>query len=274
MKVDALLLAPNAQWPSLETLAATYGVPVVLAGGGRAVEAIAAEAIDLASHRAQNAFYGSAARAIQAAPVGDGAVLGKAAAIRQALAAGRLHGVVLLLGETGVKQAGFERTLALLEAAVGRRALVCLLGDLAASGEALGAELARRQGSQLSAFAASLAQDGLAPVVSVGPVALLPRIVALLTEIAEGGAPVPTVAACPEFYRAATWAAATSLLALGLPVQIGVRLPFWGSPWLAQALPAEWQRLTGGSLLATPALPDARSQAEGLLVHLSSGRAR
>lgn len=264
MKLDALLLAPDAGRPGLEALAAKYGVPVILVEAGKPSEAIAAKAVDLAAHRAQNAFYGSAARTIQPAFTGSGAALEQAAAIRNALEAGRVRGVVVLFGEAGVKQTCFARTLALMDAALTEKALILVGGGLGTAADALAAELSRRQGDRLAAFAGELGPDGLQPIAPFGSAADLTRVVALLAALETGGRPVPAVAAFPEFYRASTWAAAVSLFCLGFTVQVGTRLPFWGSPWLAQTLPGEWRKLTGGTLLATPALPEAEAQAAEL----------
>jgi hydroxylamine reductase (hybrid-cluster protein) len=273
MRVDVLVIAPDAAWPSLETLAAKYGIPVLLAERGKSPEKLAAEAIELAAHHAQNAFYGSAARAIQAAPAGIGGLRERVPAIRAALAAGRVRGIAVLFGEAGVKQTGFERTLALLEAAQAEQALVLLGGELGSAAEALTAELARRQPARSAAFAKALAADGLSPIVSFGSAVELPGVVSLLHALGEGSGRVPVVVAFPEFYRASTWASAVALVSLGFNVQIGTRLPFWGSPWLAQALPEEWGKLTGGTLQAPPALPEARVQAEELARSLRAGSA-
>jgi hypothetical protein len=101
-------------------------------------------------------------------------------------------------------------------------------------------------------------------------------VVSLLNALsaASGARALPVVVAFPEFFRAATWACAVSLLSLGYTVQIGTRLPFWGSPWLAELIKTEWQKITGGTLLADPALPEPRAQAEELAACLKAGRAR
>jgi len=267
MRVDALLVAPDAGWPSLEGLAAKYGIPVLAADGGKSPERLAAEALDLAAHHAQDAFYGGAARGMEAAPAGLDP--SRVQAIREALAAGRTRGVAVLFGEVTVQQTGFERTLALLEAALGEGALLLLGGELGSLAGPLAAELSRRQGERFAAAARALAADGLSPIVPFGA-AELPRVVSLLHGLE---ARTPVAVAFPEFYRASTWAGAAALVSLGFAVQIGVRLPFWGSPWLAQTLPKEWEKLTGGRLLAPPALPEARVQAEELARTLRAGSA-
>jgi hypothetical protein len=266
MNVDAVIVAPNASWPGLETLAATYGIPVVLTGEGKEIGEIAAEAIDRASRHAQRTFSGAASRTIRACTAGRGVVSQQFRELGQAFDAGRIRGVAVLFGEANAKQAFFERTLALMEAALVDRAIVLVGGDLGSEVDALTAELDRRQAGGLSTFTAELEKDGLSPISVVGSAFELPRVVSLL------GA-VPAVFAFPEFYRTSTWAGAVSLLSLGFTVQIGIGLPFWGSPWLAEALRTEWPQIAGGRLLAAPALPDARAQAEELVACLRVGRA-
>ncbi|HYL79826.1 MAG TPA: hypothetical protein VEU07_03385, partial [Candidatus Acidoferrum sp.] len=253
-----------------------YGIPVLLLDGGRPFSQTASEAIDLASHHSQNAFYGASARVIQAGSTEDGSVLERGEQLKRGLDSGRVQGVAVLFGEANAKQTFFERTLTLMEAALAGNAVVLLGGELGAQADALGAELGRRKGQQLAAFTAELEKDGLHPISAFGSAFELPRLVSLLRALSPGGGigAAPAVVAFPEFYRMSSWASAVSLLALGLTVQIGIRLPFWGSPWLAQTLPGEWRKITGGTLLAAPALPDARAQAEELAACLKAGRVR
>ena len=269
MNVDALIVAPDASWPAVEALAAKYGIPVILAQG-RSFAEVAAEAVEQADRHAQNAFYGPSARTIQPGNADGVSGLPREHDVRQALQAGRIAGVAVLFGEANAKQTFFERTAALMEAAVAEKALVLLGGDLGSQVDALGAELSRRRGDQLTAFAAELAKDGLRPVLSFGPAFALPAVVSLLDALR----PLPAVAAFPEFFRTSTWASAVSLLSLGFTVQIGTRLPFWGSPWLAEMMRTEWQKITGGTLLVAPALPEPRAQAEELAAHLKAGTRR
>lgn len=275
MNVDALIVATDASWPAVEALAAKYGIPVVLAQGKSFAE-VAAEAIEQADRHAQNACYGPSARTIQPGSADVDSGLPRAQDVKRALDAGRIAGAVVLFGEANAKQTFFERTLALMEAAVAERALVFLGGDLGAQADALGAELDQRRGSRLAALAAELAKDGLRPITSFGAAFELPAVVSLLNAVraGSGARPLPVVAAFPEFFRASTWASAVSLLSLGFTVQIGTRLPFWGSPWLAELMRTEWQKITGGTLLVAPALPEPRAQAEELAARIKAGRAR
>jgi hypothetical protein len=275
MNVDALIVAPNASWPGIEPLAAKYGIPTILVDE-RSFSQTAADAIDQAGRHSQSAFYGATARTIRPGNADGASALPQEQELKQALQPGRIAGVAVLYGEANAKQTFFERTLALMEAAVAERALVLLGGDLGSQADALAAELARRQGAQLTAFAAELAKDGLRPIASFGSAFEFPSVVSLLNGLsAESGArPLPVVFAFPEFFRTATWACAVSLLSLGFTVQIGTRLPFWGSPWLAELMKTEWQKITGGTLLADPALPEPRAQAKELAACLKAGRAR
>jgi hypothetical protein len=270
MNVDALVVTPNASWPGVETLAAKYGVPVVLLDGRKAPGQTASEAIDQAVRHAQTAFYGAASHTLRPGGAEASSVLLREQELTRALRSGRVGGAVVLYGEPLAKQAFFERTLALMEAAVARRALVLLGGDLGSAIDELGAELDRRDGGRVAAFAAALQQDGLSPVMTFGSAFELPRLVSLL----GGDGPCPTVFAFPEFYRTSTWATAVSLLSVGCTVQVGTRLPFWGSPALTEAITGEWQRIAGATLLAAPALPDVGRQAEEVAAHLAAGRDR
>lgn len=275
MNVDALIVTPNASWPAVEALAAKYGIPVILAQG-RSFAEVAAEAVEQADRHAQNAFYGPSARTIQPGSADGASGLPREQALKQAVQAGRIAGAAVLFGEANAKQTFFERTLALMEAAVAERALVLLGGDLGSQADALSAELGRRRGTQMAGFAAELAKDGLRPVAAFGSAFEFPSVVSLLgaLRVATGGRPLPAVAAFPEFFRTSTWASAVSLLSLGFTVQIGTRLPFWGSPWLAELMQTEWQKITGGTLLVAPALPEPSAQAEELAACLKADKGR
>ena len=275
MNVDALIVAPDASWPAVEALAAKYGIPMVLAQGKSSAE-VSAEVIEQADRHAQNAFYGPSARTIQPGSADRTLGLPRAQDVKRALDAGRIAGVAVLFGEANAKQTFFERTLTLMEAALAEKALVLLGGDLGSQAEALGAELGRRRGAQQAAFSAEQAKDGLRPVAPFGSAFELPAVVSLLDALrAESAAPpLPAVVAFPEFFRTSTWASAISLVSLGFTVQIGTRLPFWGSPWLAELMQTEWQKLTGGALLFAPALPEPRAQAEELAACLKAGNRR
>jgi hypothetical protein len=213
---------------------------------------------------------------IRATSAGRGSVFLRERELKQALDSGRIQGVAVLFGEANAKQTFFDRTLALMEAALAEKALVLLGGDLGSQVDALCAELGKRKAVQLSSFASELEKDGLRPVSSFGSAFEIPRVVSLLNTLAQGRGigEFPAVIAFPEFFRASTWASAVSLLSLGFTVQIGIRLPFWGSPWLAQVLKAEWEKITGGTLLAAPVLPDTGTQAEEMASLLEARRVR
>jgi hydroxylamine reductase (hybrid-cluster protein) len=274
MNMNALIVSRNAAWPGAEKLAKRYGIPVLAMEDGKPVDQIAADAIDLACRHAQTAAPGAASRVAPAPGFGRGSILRQGEALRSAFAAGRFTGAVVLFGEANVKQSFFERTLALMEAALGARALVLLGGGLGSEAKVLAAEIEKKKPDALSAFAAELAKEGVQPVASFGSSFEIPGLVSVLNGVAEGDGPaLPVAVALPEFYRASTWASAVSFLALGFPVQIGIRLPFWGSPSLVEAITGEWPKITGGRFLAGPALPDPAAQAEELATALKAGRA-
>jgi hypothetical protein len=154
--------------------------------------------------------------------------------------------------------------------------MILVGGDLGAQADALAGELGRRPSNQRSAFAADMARDGVRPIVAFGSAFELPAVVALLNSLtwAQGAATCPVAFAFPEFYRAATWASAVTLFSLGFTIQIGARLPFWGSPWVAETLIPEWRKITGGTLLAGPVVPEPRAQAEELTAILKAGKGR
>ena len=266
MKVDALIISPNAAWPGLEVLARHYGIPVFLLDGGKPFQQIACEAMEQAFHHAQQASFGAPTRMLLAGESGDFSIHQRMEELKGAIESRRIGGAAVLFGEANVKQTFFDRTLALLEAAVTNRVLILVGGDLGSQIDSLAAELKRRKAAQFSSFALELEKDGLSPILSFGSLFELPRVVSALTapSPARKGGSFPEFFDFPEFYRASTWAGAVSLLSLGFSVQIGSRLPFWGSPSLTEVIKTEWPGIAGGNLLADPVLRDAAAQAEEL----------
>jgi len=271
--VDVLLVAADAAWPAVEPLAKRYGVPALIADPKRTAREVAAEVIDQACRHAQTAARPAGSSSAAAPASARPAILEQKEALRAGFAAGRFTGAVVILGEANVKQSFFERTLALMEAALGARALVLLGGELGSQTPLLTTEIERRKSGLLSTFAAELRTDGLAPISCFGSAFEIPQLVGLLNGLGEERQRPPVVAALPEFFRSSTWASAVSFLALGYPVQIGVRLPFWGSPPLLETITREWQRLTDGRLLAGPSLPSPAAQADELVGLLKAGSA-
>jgi hypothetical protein len=276
MNLDALIVSPNAAWPGLETLARKYGIPVILVDGGKPYGQMASEAIDQAFHHSQNASYGAPSRMLLTGDSGGGSILCREGELRKAMGAGRIGGAAVLFGEANVKQTFFDRTLVLMEAALAEKALILLGGDLGSQVESLTAELQKRKAAQFSSFASELQEDGLSPISTFGSSFEIPRVVALLSSLShgKGNGSFPVFFAFPEFYRASTWASAVSLLSLGFSVQIGVSLPFWGSPSLTEVMKKEWEKIAGGTLLAAPVLPDAAAQAEELASFLRTKKFR
>jgi len=272
--VDALVVAPNALFPGLETLAKKYNLPVILMDRTRSLSEIASEAVGHAVEHAKKTVRGTTASRV--VPTGEGGdpIVGRAKEVRQALASGQLQGVLVLLGEANVKQTFFDRTLALMRAALAEKVLVLLGGGIASAMDLLVAELESEKGNQLAPFSAELAKEGLALFSTFGSALEIPRVVSFLGNLAGGRElfSLPVIVAFPEFYRTSTWATAVSFLSIGCAVQIGTRLPFWGSPSLAGLLLSEWPEITGGKLLAAPALPDSKGQAEEMVSFLKTKR--
>jgi len=272
-KVDALVMAPNAPFPGLETLARKYNLPVILMDRTRSLSETASEAIGRAVEHAKQTVHGTASKVL---PAGEGGnpIVGRAKEVSQALASGQLRGVLVLFGEANVKQTFFDRTLALMRAALAERVLVLLGGDITSEMDLLVAELGKENASQLSPFSAELVKEGLAPFSTFGSAFEIPRVVSFLGSLAGGRElfSLPVIAAFPEFYRASTWATAVTFLSLGCTVQVGTRLPFWGSPSLTEVLLTGWSKITGGKLLVAPALPDSNGQAEEMVSFLKTKR--
>jgi hydroxylamine reductase (hybrid-cluster protein) len=266
MGVDAVVVAPNGAFPGLETLAAKADLPVIVLNGKKTLKEAATETVRqaLAHRKAAGADRTALDTRTEIADLA-----GKEKALQKAFAAGRVKGVAILFGETGVKQTFFERTLAILEGCIQEHCMVLLGGEIGTHTGLLMAELARRKSGPGPGadFAASLKRDGLAAVSSFGSAFDLPDVVGFVRSLASEreASDLPVVFAFPEFYRASTWAAAVSLLSLGFTVQIGARLPFWGAPSLTESLLADWPKMTGATLLASPSLPDPAAQVQELL---------
>ena len=188
---------------------------------------------------------------------------------RAALKAGRARGVLILWGEPNPQQTFFERTLTLLEIALKERLLVFMGGDLAAQGEFLREEWGRRAGKKTAGPSGSVSFDGVRFLDSCADI---PKLVASLRTLNPGKEfqQMPVVVSFPEFFRTSTWAAAVSFLSLGFAVQVGTKLPFWGSPSLSEVLLKDWPLVSGGALLASPSLPNAQSQAREIVAHIQS----
>jgi hypothetical protein len=265
--------APNSAFPALEALAAKSGLPVIVLGGKKTLKEAAAETVRQALGHRKAAGADRAALDTRAETAD---LAGKEKALQKAFAAGRVKGVVVLFGETNVKQTFFERTLAILEACQEERCLVLLGGEIGAHTALLMAELARRKSSSGADFAAGLKRDGLPAVASFGSAFELPGVVGFVRAMAaeREASDLPAVFAFPEFYRASTWAAAASLLSLGFTVQIGARLPFWGAPSLTESLLKDWPKMTGATLMASPGLPDPAAQVQELLTVIRTRRTR
>jgi len=254
MNLDALIVAPDASFPALETLAERIGLPVILIDGTRPLDQMAQEAFDLASrhHLKKSYFTPSFLRpTYQKTP---NRIYGQKQEIRTSLEAGRARGILVIVGETNVKQTFFERTLSLVEYGLSQSLIVLIGGELAAQADLLNEELAKRSGGKLPTPSLSY----------LGSLYEIPKLVAFLKGVNSGKSfdRIPAVITFPEFFRTSTWAAAVSFLSLGFAVQIGTHLPFWGSPALTEILLKEWPQISGGTVLASPNLPNHQAQAD------------
>lgn len=277
MDLDGLLVSPNASLPSLEELAKRYDLPVILLEGKKSLTQIASEAIEKALLHIRNTSSGDSVRMT---PAGDsegrqGAIWENGSGLRKAFQSEKVRGLVVLFGEPNARETFYQRTLALMEASLAERCIVLVGGDLSAGVDLLTAEIRRRRPDQLSSFSSEIEKNGLFPFYPLGSFEV-PQVVSLTRDLAGEKAvhEVPILISFPEFYRTSTWATAVTFLSLGFTVQIGARLPFWGSPSLAEVLLKDWPEMTGGKWLASPALPEERIQAEEMIAYLKSRRIR
>jgi len=269
MDLDALIIAPSASFPGLEILARKLEIPAILVDETKPFCQIASEAIDWAIRHRQRASYITGCRmtpSTSSQKNGD-LFFRKGKELRKALEGGRIQGIVTIMGEPNVRQTFFERTLALVENCLRQRIVVLLGGDLAIQGDLLEEELTRRVGDELVSWAKAIESDGLSPLNYVGSYDGVPKVVTLLKDVslAKEFNSLPIVIAFPEFSKTSTWATAVSFLSLGFTVQIGTRLPFWGSPSLTEILLKEWPKISGGKLLTSPNPPDVQVQAREIL---------
>jgi len=267
MNVDALILAPNAGLPSLGPLAEKLGIPVILVDDSKTPEQTAAQAIDAALRHKGNAIDAGLFPVPSRIPAKYPALFEKSGAIKEALKSGQVGGMAVIIGEGNVKQTLFERTLSLMEKCIEQKCPVLLAGGLAAQSLLLEKELKARTGSMYSAREKELDSIGIAPLTCLGGFGRIPELVAFLRNLGyrKESATLPAVISFPEFHRTATWALAVSFLALGFTVQIGTRLPFWGSPALSEILLKDWPEVSGGTLLASASLPDGQTQGQQLI---------
>ncbi len=267
MNLDALLIFPDAGLPSLQELAQKWEIPVVVEEESKPPGDLFKQALRLALDHQKKRSHLTAARIAQ--PPSGKLSFENIEDTRAALKAGRARGVLILWGEPNPQQTFFERTLTLLEIALKERLLVFMGGDLAAQGEFLREEWGRRAGKKTAGPSGSVSFDGVRFLDSCADI---PKLVASLRTLNPGKEfqQMPVVVSFPEFFRTSTWAAAVSFLSLGFAVQVGTKLPFWGSPSLSEVLLKDWPLVSGGALLASPSLPNAQSQAREIVAHIQS----
>jgi len=267
MNLDALVVFPDAGFPALQELAQKWEIPIVVEEEGKPSGDLFKQALRLAlDHKKKGSYL---TPALIAQPPSRKMAFESIENSRDALKSGRARGVLVLWGEPNPQQTFFERTLALVEIALKERLLVFMGGDLAAQGESLREEWSRRAGNKTEDPSGSSPFDGVRLLDSCADI---PRLVAFLRTLnpEKEFHQMPVVVSFPEFFRASTWAAAVSFLSLGFSVQVGTKLPFWGSPSLSEVLVKDWPQISGGALLASPSLPDAQWQAREMVAHIQS----
>jgi len=254
MNLDALIVAPNASFPGLEMLAEKIGLPLILIDVTSPLDQKAQEALDLACKHHLEKSYLTPALIHPTFEKDPNPIYDHRKEIQASLAAGHSQGVLIILGETNVKQTFFERTLALMECGLTQKLIVLVAGEVAAQADLLNEELVKRSGEKLPTPSFSY----------LGSFYQIPKLVAFLKDLNSGQSfdRIPTFIAFPEFFRTSTWATAVSFLSLGFAVQIGTRLPFWGSPPLSEVLLKEWPKISGGRLLTSPKLSESQAQAQ------------
>ena len=268
MGLDALVIYPNACFPSLEGLAKKWGIPVLLAEEAKTIESMGREAIEMAlDHRKKHAPL-SPSRIPFPDPLPRASIFNRGKEVQAALGAGRIKGILLIWGEPNVKQTFFEKTLTLMETALNQKLLVFVGGEAVPQENLLNEELARRTGKN-TADISGIQFGNLSYLLSWGEI---PRLVYFLRTLGSDREfhRMPLVVSFPELARASTWAAAVSFLSLGFAVQLGTQLPFWGSPSLSEVLLKDWPKISGGALLASPSFADGLTQAREIISHIES----
>jgi hypothetical protein len=268
MNLDAVIIYPNALFPSLEGLAKKWGIPLLLPEEAGAIESFVELALDTAlDHRKKNGAL-PASRDLFPAAHSRLLIFDRVKEARAALSAGQIKGIHLIWGEPNVKQTFFEKTLTLMETALNQQLLVFVGGEAVAQANFLNEELARRMGKDPADH--SGIQFGKPNYLfSWGEIPRLVYFVRALGSDREFQR-MPLVVSFPEIARASTWAAAVSFLSLGLAVQLGTQLPFWGSPSLSEVLLKDWPKISGGALLASPSPADGQTQAREMISHIQS----
>jgi hypothetical protein len=274
MDLDGLIIGPDAFLPGLEILGKKFDIPVTFFDETKSVDQMASQIIEGALRHRQSSSYITPYR-MNPSPRfrwEENPLFDKREELKAALKAGRIKGIVVILGETNVKQTFFERTLTFVENCLNERCLVLLGGDLAAEADLLDEELMKRMAGDLASRPGEFKSDELPPLTYLGSFHEIPKIVSLLRGLGNGKTfgSIPVVISFPEFYRTSTWALAVSFLSLGFSVQVGTRLPFWGSPSLTDILLQQWPKISGGTLLAQPSLPRSEAQAQEIIAFLES----
>jgi hypothetical protein len=274
MNTDALVIAPDAAAPGLVERAAKLDIPVFLVDDTRPVNELGSVVVDAAFRHQRKTSDRKPLPLAPPHPQGEN-LLNQGGRVREALEAGRIRGVLVILGEPNVKNAFFETTLALLEKLIPQQVLVLVGGELGAHTDLLLEELGRHPNIMLPDGVAEGYRQGLPPYARF-ELSEIPRVVGFMRELGQGRrfGGIPAVVSFPEFSRASTWATAVTFLSLGFAVQIGSPLPFWGSPDLSEVLLKEWPKISGGALLTSPGPSTGPRLAQEILSFLETHRAK
>jgi len=265
--IDALVMHNQGREPFLANLAEQLGIKVFRAGTDSAGMAA------LTARKALEAFQSRVKRGADPFPPilqlpgeeNTNKLLGQAKKVGALLKSKKLRGAAILLGEFNVKQTFFERTRTIIQKLLKEDVLVFIGGGLFASQPILESLIEPGIGKKLKAFLEELNESS--PLFGFGSTYELPGVIEFLSSLdpRKGLKGIRTVAVFPEMHRWASVSWAFGLLSLGIPVQIGTRLPFWGSPELAEVLVKKLKGICRAEFLVAPSLAGPEEQAEEIL---------
>jgi len=196
-------------------------------------------------------------------------LLKKAKRVEALLQAKKLKGVVIMLGEGNVKQTFFQRTATIIEKLLKEDVLVFIGGGLFACQPILENFLEPEIGRNLRELLEELQESS--PVFGFGSIYELPRVINFLSSLdgRKGLNGLRLLASFPEIHYFSSISLSFSLLSLGIPVQIGTRLPFWGSPELTEVFGKELKKICRAEFLIAPTLAGPEEQAREILRQFS-----
>jgi len=271
--IDALVMHGNGMGSYLVNLAERLGIEVFRTGVesagtgslGRSVSKKALEAYRSRVKRGADPFPPSLQLAGEE---NTNQLQEKAKKVGALLKVRKLRGVAILIGDFNVKQTFFERTSKIIQKLLKEDVLVFLGGGLFACQPILENLIESKMGKKLAGLLEELNKS--TPLFGFGSACELPGVIEFLSSLdsRKGLRGIRTVAVFPEVHRWSYLSAAFGLLSLGIPVQIGTRLPFWGSPELTDVFFKELKSTCGTEFLVAPSLASAEEQSEEILRRL------